>query len=111
MKDTTIGSLVQLRFWQHIQNGTLTVMPDLGGESLGHPIHRVFTVTGVPPGGVRGDHAHKYCTQVLVSIPPGIWNHITFESADTVLMVLCDLPYDPDDYMRDRAEYLKYKGV
>jgi dTDP-4-dehydrorhamnose 3,5-epimerase-like enzyme len=139
MKDSSIGSLVQLRFWQHIQNGTLTVMPDLGGESLGMPIHRIFTVTGVPPGGIRGDHAHKYCTQVLVclhgrvsivlddgrshcrivlehpeqglSIPPGIWNHIVFEGTDTVLLVFCDKPYDPNDYLRDRAEYLRYKGL
>ena len=43
MEGSTIGSLVQLRFWQHIQNGTLTVLPDLGGESLGIPIKRVFT--------------------------------------------------------------------
>jgi dTDP-4-dehydrorhamnose 3,5-epimerase-like enzyme len=63
------------------------------------------------------DDGRSHCRIVLdspeqgLSIPPGSWNHITFESADTVLMVLCDLPYDPDDYMRDRAEYLKYKGV
>ncbi len=137
MKETSIGSLVQLRFWQHIQNGTLTVMPDVGGESLGMPIRRVFTVTDVPPGGIRGDHAHKYCTQVLVClhgrvsvvlddghshcrivlaspeqgllIPPGIWNHILFESAGSVLLVFCDQPYDPADYLRDRADYLAYR--
>lgn len=137
MKETSIGSLVQLRFWQHIQNGTLTVMPDIGGESLGMAIRRVFTVTDVAPGGIRGDHAHRYCTQVLVClhgrvsvvlddglshcrivlaspeqgllIPPGIWNHIVFESAGSVLLVFCDQPYDPEDYVRDRSEYLKYK--
>ncbi|HRF78787.1 MAG TPA: FdtA/QdtA family cupin domain-containing protein [Flavobacteriales bacterium] len=139
MKESSIGSLVQLRFWQHIQNGILTVLPDVGGESLGMQIRRVFTITGVPPGGIRGDHAHRYCTQVIVClhgrvsavlddgrshcrivldrpeqgllIPPGIWNHIIFESSDTVLAVFCDYPYEPEDYMRDRKEYLKYKGL
>lgn len=139
MRDSTIGSLVQLRFWQHIQNGILTVLPDVGGESLGMPIRRVFTITGVQPGGIRGDHAHRDCTQVIVClhgrvsailddgrshcrivldrpeqglfIPPGIWNHIVFESTDTVLVVFCDHPYDPEDYLRDRKEYLKLKGL
>lgn len=139
MKDSDISSIVQLSFWQHIQGGTLTVMPALGGEDVGINIRRVFTLTDVPVGGVRGDHAHKYCTQVLIclhgkvsvgmddgrstcnvllenpeqglSIPPGIWNRIVFEDEGTVLLVFCDLPYDPEDYMRDRVEYLKYKGL
>lgn len=139
MKDSDISSIVQLRFRQHIQDGTLTVIPALGGEDVGFNIRRVFTLTGVPMGGVRGDHAHKFCTQVLVclhgkvsvrlddgrasntiilenpeqglSIPPGIWNRIVFEKEDTVLAVFCDLPYDPEDYMRDRKAYLKYKGL
>lgn len=139
MKDSDISSIVQLRFWQHIQGGTLTVMPALGGEDVGINIRRVFSLTDVPVGGVRGDHAHKYCTQVLMclhgkvsvgmddgrstcrvvlenpeqglSIPPGIWNRIVFEEEDTVLVVFCDQTYDPEDYMRDREEYLKYKGL
>jgi dTDP-4-dehydrorhamnose 3,5-epimerase-like enzyme len=138
MNTSTIASLVHLRLWQHAESGILTVIPDSGAHALNIPIRRVFTITGVPEGGVRGDHAHRDCTQVVVcllgrvtvviddgrdsttvvldsaaralSIPPGLWNHITFEGPGTVLAVFCDQPYDPADYLRDRAEFAIFKG-
>ncbi len=137
MNATTISSLVQLRFGQHDKDGILTVIPDQGPAGLGIAIRRVFTITGVPAGGVRGDHAHRYCTQVVVclqgsvsidvddghdrvtmvldnasvglSIPPGLWNRLTFAGPGTVLAVFCDQPYDPADYLRDRAEFKRFK--
>lgn len=138
MNTTTIAALTELHFGQHESDGILTVMPDQGIAGLGISIRRVFTISDVPAGGVRGDHAHRYCTQVVVclqgsvsidvddgrdkvtmilgsasvglSIPPGLWNRLTFAGPGTVLAVFCDQPYDPADYLRDRAEFKRFKG-
>ena len=138
MKGTTIADLRVLHLRQHARaDGVLTVIPDDGPEGLGIPVRRVFTVTDVPAGGRRGDHAHRYCTQVVVclrgqvsiriddgrdftrvdltsadqalSIPPGLWNQLTFAGPDTVIAVFCDQPYSEEDYMRDRSAYKAYK--
>jgi UDP-2-acetamido-3-amino-2,3-dideoxy-glucuronate N-acetyltransferase len=138
MKSTTIADLKLLSLRQHARaDGVLTVIPDDGPEGLGIPVRRVFTVTDVPAGGLRGDHAHRDCTQVVVclrgevsiriddghdftrfdlnsadqalSIPPGLWNQLTFAGPDTVIAVFCDQPYTEGDYMRDRAAYKTYK--
>ena len=85
---------------------------------------------------IRGRHAHRRCTQLLICtngsievqcddsiensqyvldnlnygllIPPGIWAEQKYLEKDTVLTVLCDLPFDEDDYIRDYDEFLKY---
>jgi len=44
-------------------------------------------------------------------IPPGLWNRLEFAGPDTVILVFCDQPYDPMDYIRDRYEYLRLKGM
>ncbi len=140
MNRTTIASLATIRFQQHDgKEGSLTVIPDDGPNGLGIVIRRVFTITNVPAGGIRGNHAHRDCTQVVVclrgrvsievddarssimvmlenageglSIPPGLWNKLTLEGPDTVLAVFCDQPYTETDYLRDREEYEVFKGV
>jgi UDP-2-acetamido-3-amino-2,3-dideoxy-glucuronate N-acetyltransferase len=140
MNSTTIASLTTVRLQQHEgKDGALTVIPDDGPNGLGIVIRRVFTITGVPAGGMRGNHAHRDCTQVVVclkgrvsvevddardtitilmenageglSIPPGLWNRLTFDGPDTVLAVFCDQPYMESDYVRDRQAYEALKGV
>lgn len=102
---------------------------------IGVPIERVFYVQGAV-GTVRGEHAHYQCTQVVVClggecrvdcydgrrwneyvltdkpvallVPPGIWAEQRYLREGTVVMVLCDRPYEPDDYIRDRDEFDKY---
>ena len=140
MRHTSIGALRRIRLQQHARaDGLLTAIPDDGPLGLGITVRRVFTVTEVPVGGVRGDHAHRDCTQVVVClrgsvsividdgrdsvkvrldrseealfIPPGLWNHLTFEGPDTVVAVFCDQPFKESDYLRDRAAYQAYKGV
>ena len=82
-------------------------------------LRRVFVVSG-HGGSVRGKHAHKALTQILVclrgacrvtcddgeakreilldrpedalQIPPGIWAEQHYIGPESVLMVLCDLP-------------------
>ena len=122
-------------FQDHL--GNLTVFERQINLSAG--IERVFVVSG-SQGAVRGKHAHKQLTQVLaclhgeckiicddgdsrrefeltesnqvLRVPPGIWAEQTYIQEGTVLMVLCDLPYDESDYIRNYDEFLRYrKGV
>lgn len=101
-------------------------------ELVGHapfvPV-RIFWIHDVPPGTARGGHAHKACSQFLIclrgrvnvdaidgtlsrnfllehgdflNLVPGIYSTETFIVEGTVLAVLCDRPYEPDDYVYER---------
>jgi hypothetical protein len=89
---------------------------------------RFFCIFGVPPGEVRGRHAHRHLEEVLIClrgrvtvtlddgdrredieladpqralyIPPLTWCTQRY-SADALLAVLASQVYGPDDYIRD----------
>ena len=115
-------------------NGDLVVM-----EGLTHvpfAIARVFVVLA-PAGAIRGQHAHKACTQFLTCpigsvearcddgreiatyildqphvgllVPPGIWTQQTYLAPGSVLAVLCDRPYESQDYIRDYGDFKVYR--
>ena len=116
------------------ENGDLTVI-----EGLAHvpfAIARVFVVRG-KDGSVRGQHAHRACTQLLTCpygsvevrcddgnmraayildrpdvgllIPPGIWAQQSYLVANSVLTVLCDRPYESEDYIRNYDDFKAYR--
>lgn len=115
------------------ENGILCVYERAGGVPF--EIRRIFTVTA-QNGDMRGNHAHKMCTQLLVCvsgeirvsyddglvtencllnsldcgllIPPGIWAQEEYMSDNAVLMVLCDRDYEVEDYIRDYDEFKKF---
>lgn len=98
------------------------------GQHVPFDVRRVFTVSA-KAGDIRGNHAHKKCTQLLVCVtgqihvtcddgsiitqhlldsmdvgllvPPGIWAKEEYLMDDAVLMVLCDRGYEAEDYIRD----------
>jgi acetyltransferase-like isoleucine patch superfamily enzyme len=110
--------------------GLLTVADPLPFE-----VKRFFTVFDVPSRDVRGEHAHHTLHQLLVSVhgecrlivddgfakeeivldspqlavhvPPMIWTVQYRHSADAVLLALASDVYDPADYIRDYAEFLR----
>jgi UDP-2-acetamido-3-amino-2,3-dideoxy-glucuronate N-acetyltransferase len=138
MAPITTRSVREIRFEQRTDDGTLTIFQTEQAE-VPFPIRRVFMITGVSGGGVRGDHAHRGCTQLLaclagrvtveirdgratgthvltpdgqgLQIPPMLWNAETFEDPSTVLAVFCDELYDPGDYIRDWDEYVRLKAA
>ena len=90
---------------------------------------RMFWISGVAPGNTRGGHAHKACSQFFVCIRgriqvdafdgtliqkcllghgdflnlvPGIFATETFLDEGSVLLVLCDRPFEQDDYIYDK---------
>jgi len=97
---------------------------------------RCFWVFDVPSKEVRGEHAHKECHQFLICvagqvtamlddgndrteikldtparglhIQPGVWCVQYKYSDNAVLVVLASHTYDPEDYIRDYADFLAY---
>jgi dTDP-4-dehydrorhamnose 3,5-epimerase-like enzyme len=104
------------------------------GQHVPFDIRRIFTVSA-KAGDIRGEHAHKKCTQLLVCasgkirvacddgfvteeyildnmgigllIPPGIWTREEFMVDNPVLMVLCDQGYE-EDYIRNYSDFKLY---
>jgi dTDP-4-dehydrorhamnose 3,5-epimerase-like enzyme len=96
-------------------------------------VARLFWVFDVPDGGIRGGHAHRMCSQYLVCVkgrievetsdgvdtgrhvleaghalllPPAIWALERYVTPDAMLLVLCDRPYEREDYI-DRIGELR----
>lgn len=116
------------------ENGDLVVMEGL--VNVPFSIARVFVVRA-PDGAIRGQHAHRACTQFLTCprevvevqcddgeqtvtyvldhpnfgllLPSGIWSQQTFKGHGSALTVLCDRPYEADDYIREYSEFLAYR--
>ena len=101
-------------------------------------VARLFWVTEVPPGATRGSHAHKACRQFMicmagrlsiafadgtgcrvlelgagdaVDVPPGIFASETYVDPMTTLLVLCDRPYEAEDYLVDLDALRAFRGT
>jgi len=119
-------------------NGILTVFEGpVGSAKVPFPIARTFTVLA-NKGDIRGEHAHYQCTQLLVClsggilvscsdgtktekvllessgegilIPPLTWAIQEYQKDNSVMMVLCDRVYEPEDYIRDHDTFLHLKS-
>ena len=130
---------IEVARFQCISGETVNLVALEGDRDVPFPIARVFYIWGVGRGVVRGRHAHKACKQFFVClhgacevhcddgrkqctttlrrpdeglyVPASIWAAQTYLSPDTVLLVLCDRPYEDQDYIRDYDEFLRYRGV
>ena len=99
-------------------------------------VRRIFFLYG-KKNKIRGDHAHKKCSQffipilgkvildiktpkmkkkivlnhlskIAVLVPPKYWCSIKFTNKNSILMVICDQNYDFDDYLESYDDYIKY---
>jgi len=97
---------------------------------------RVYWITNFVPGVKRGFHAHKTLRQLMfvargfvelelktgresehhviysssspLRVNPGVWREFGSSDPSTVLVVLCDQPFDDSDYIRNFDEYLSW---
>jgi dTDP-4-dehydrorhamnose 3,5-epimerase-like enzyme len=95
---------------------------------------RFFTTCDVPPGSVRGEHAHRSLEQIIVClkgslvvtvddgavrekclldtpaaglyIPPLTWGIQSDHSPDCIMLVLASDIYEESGYLRDYAAFL-----
>lgn len=117
-------------------NGSLCVYESY--DLVPFEIKRVFTVTG-GKGDIRGNHAHKRCSQLLVCmsgkikvtvdngsdkseyllenmgqgllIPPKLWASESYIMDGSILMVLCDRLYEEEDYIHDYNKFKTFVGI
>jgi UDP-2-acetamido-3-amino-2,3-dideoxy-glucuronate N-acetyltransferase len=105
------------------------------GEQVPFEVKRYFLVFGVSSAEIRGEHAHRELHQFLICVhgcchlaaddgrnredfrldnpsvgvhlPPMVWGVQHNYTHDGVLLVLASAKYDPADYIRDYAEFLR----
>ena len=100
-------------------------------------IKRIFIIYG-KKNYIRGDHAHKKCSQVFFPImgkikinmkykktrksiqlshngskallvPPRIWSRVEFLNNNSVVLVLTDYDYDYKDYIETYKEFVAFQ--
>ena len=100
-------------------------------------IKRIFILYG-KKNYIRGDHAHKKCSQVFfpfvgkikinmkykktekginlshnetkaLLVPPKIWSSVEFLDNNTVVLVLTDYEYDFKDYIETYKEFIAFQ--
>ena len=100
-------------------------------------VKRIFIIYGKKKY-IRGDHAHKKCSQVFFPIigkikismkykkteksinlshkgskallvPPRIWNRLEFLKNNSVVLVLTDYEYDFKDYIETYKEFVAFQ--
>jgi hypothetical protein len=102
------------------------------------PIRRVYWLHDTCDGELRGHHAHKTLSQLLVAVsgaidvelddgrrkemyrlntpqmalfvPPMLWRTLTVRRPESVLVVLASAAFDEADYIREYSEYQHYQA-
>lgn len=136
MKNSTVNDckIIDVRRYSD-SRGYLSVVEN--GLDIPFDIKRIYYLYMVPEVA-RGAHAHKELQQLLIAtsgsvevimddgkekksflldrpwkgllIPAGLWRDLENFSVGAVVMCLASEKYDPEDYIRDYEEFLKYKG-
>ena len=116
-------------------NGTL--IPIYVNKINNFKTKRIFIIKG-NKGQIRGNHAHKECTQIFVPltgqssisikkvknynftlseehkeilvVPPLHWCTIKFKKNKSSFLVLCDVDYSTKEYIRDFKKFKKALG-
>lgn len=119
----------------HNRAGNITVFQNETRQPFS--VRRVYYLYDVPGGAERGGHAHKNIFQLIVAaggsfdvilddgnnkkivplnrpyygliVIPGIWRELVNFSSGAVCLVLASEKYDPEDYIRDYAEFIKFR--
>lgn len=112
-----------------------TLIPISFKKNIPFKVKRIFFILG-EKNFIRGDHAHKKCSQFLIPIlgkinvsienkdgikkknlnhkkkegyllKPLTWCKIKFLSKNSILMVACDMEYDFKDYIEKYKDFKK----
>jgi hypothetical protein len=120
----------------HNRSGNLTSLEN--NNNIPFDIKRVYYLYDVPGGEDRGGHAHRELQQFIVAVSgafdvliddginkkiihldrpyiglqivPGIWRELLNFSSGAICLVLASLKYNPEDYIRDYNDFLKWKS-
>lgn len=136
MPETTEVKLLQFKE-NGDRRGRLVVVE--GGIDIPFEVKRVFYIYGSDPDVIRGRHANRKSEFVLINVagsskvrvvdksgneiiislthphtgiylPAMVWKDMYDFSPDSVLLVLSSEHYDPNEYIRDFAEFQRMCG-
>jgi hypothetical protein len=137
MKQTSVFdcSLIELPK-NHTISGNITAVNN--GFEVPFDVKRVYYLYDVPGGESRGGHAHRELKQFIIAasgsfdlivddgktkrtfhlnrpymgvlMPSGIWREINNFSSGAICLVLASHPYNESDYLRNYADFLKWKS-
>ena len=130
-------TIIELDQHHSDRKGNISVVQN--GVTVPFDVKRVYYLYDVPGGESRGAHAHKELSQLIVAasgsfrvilddgrakrtfflnrpyqglyLKPGIWRDLNDFSSGAVCMVLASEKYDPEDYIRDYDEFLKFREL
>ena len=130
-------TIIELDQHHSDRKGNISVVQN--GDTVPFDVKRVYYLYDVPGGESRGAHAHKELSQLIVAasgsfrvilddgcgkrtiflnrpyqglyLKPGIWRDLNDFSSGAVCMVLASEKYDPEDYIRDYDEFLRFREL
>lgn len=130
-------TIIELDQHHSDRKGNISVVQN--GVTVPFDVKRVYYLYDVPGGESRGAHAHKELSQLIVAasgsfrvilddgrakrtfflnrpyqglyLKPGIWRDLNDFSSGAVCMVLASEKYDPEDYIRDYDEFLRFREL
>ena len=116
------------------QRGNLSVIEEM--TDIPFEIKRAYWVYDVPGGESRKGHAYHRSCELIVAlsgsfdvvvdnggepqtyslnrsyyglyVPSGFWRQLTNFSTNSLALILASTPYDADDYIYDRQQYLEF---
>ncbi len=134
---TTLADCRVLDLPRIAQPGFGSITPVEGGKDVPFEIARVYYLYDVPGGASRGGHAHKELEQVIVSalgsfevevddgsrkmtfmlnrsyqgfyLPRLVWRELKNFSSGAICLVLASQPFREEDYLRDYAEFMRWR--
>jgi len=139
MSDDTLNAVCDVRLFElpHYAREDGEIVVAQGAAQVPFAIARMFTLTA-PHGARRGEHAHRRCSQLMLCVhgavdivcddsrdqkifaldrndlalcvPPTIWNTVIFKEHRSVVVVLCDRPFEEPDYLRTYPEFLAFRN-
>lgn len=115
------------------RRGNLSVIEEM--KDIPFEIKRAYWVYDVPGGESRKGHAYHKSHELIVAlsgsfdvvtdrgsdpqtfslnrsyyglyVPSGVWRQLTNFSTNSLALILASTPYDPEDYIYNRGEYLE----
>lgn len=130
-------SVITLPVFSSQRQGDLCVVEN--GQALPFETRRIYYTYDIPAGESRGGHAHRDQMSLVVAasgsftvtlddgrvkrtvllnrpfqgilIPTGIWRTLNDFSSGAVCLSLSSHPYDPEEYIRDYADFLRFRGL
>jgi dTDP-4-dehydrorhamnose 3,5-epimerase-like enzyme len=124
---------VEINYQIDLNSGKLGIIEF---KKLNFSPRRLYWISDLIPGSIRGNHAHKTLRQAMfviagsiniklyegdkeifrklepsgqvLYIEPGIWREFWTDEPGSVVFVLCDQPFNESDYIRDFHEYIAW---